>query len=313
MVTKKEDDMTVTADRFLADRGLAGTVLSHAERTLQNVYDEMSEDQQDLVALIVGAAVDEEDLEDYPEVAEQYAALTDEQKDFIDFLVGNVLAEDAIEHSAMMIDNFLAHYGVKGMKWGVIRDKYSPKGSLSRSAANTPQGRSAARAAVRSGNASAKQEHLAALKSTGHRAINALSGDKTFWRRMAITTGITTAMLGATAAAPFVLPAGLLSAVGATGLGANMIGSTASLYTTKELGIWTVAMLGGYGAVGTAAAGTAANVVGNTGRAIAGNALLNRSYDRLGKNIVNRQSKGRQRVMKTLRTIGGVRDVDLKR
>lgn len=284
------------------------------ERTIKTIMDEMSSEQKDLQALVVGAALDGQSLAGNPEVLAQYDALSEEHKTLIDFLVGHIMAEEDLKHDAMA-GEFLSHFGVKGMKWGVIRDKINGPGSLSRSAANTAEGRASARKAVNSGRATLKQTHLASLKSTGHRAINALSGDKTFWRRMAITAGITTGMAAATGAATFLLPAGILGAIGGTGIAAAQLGSISSAFTTTELGIWTVAMAGSYSAAAVAVGGTAANVVGNTARAAAGNSLINRSYDRLGKTMVRRQKTGKQRVAQVLgkagKTVAGIRDKDL--
>lgn len=293
----------------------ASEELQHADDgpTVQDIIDQMTPEQKDLQATIVGAALENTNLSGNPEIVESYLQLPVEHKSIIDFIVGNLLAEDSVlKHDDLWYSESLEHYGVKGMKWGVIRDKISSPDSLSRSSSNTAAGRASASAAVKRGNPTLKQTHLASLKSNGHRAINALSGDKTFWRRMAITTGITTAVVGATVAAPFVLPAGVLSAIGSTGVAASMMGThTAAAYTAKEVGIWAVATTGVYGALGTAAVGTAGNVVGNTTRAVAGNALINKSYDRLAKNLQSRHSAGRQRVNNILKGATGIRDKDL--
>lgn len=221
---------------------------------------------------------------------------------------------EEVKHMTMKMEteDFLAHFGVKGMKWGVIRDRINAPGSLSRSAVNTPQGRARAQAAVARGNPSTKQAHLASLKSTGHRAINGLSGDKTFWRRMAITAGIATTTLAVPVAGAWFLPAGALAALGSSAIGTALAGGPHITMTALEMGQWALGSVGVYGTSGVLAGGTVANIVGNTGRAAAGNALINRSYERVGKTLVDRQSAGRKLVVKALKTVGGIRDKDLK-
>lgn len=301
--------MPNNVDDFLAGYGLGGNTLTHKERTVKDVMDEMTPEQKDFQALIVGAAVDNASLADAPEVIEQYNALTTEHKNVIDFLVGNIVAEETIKHSVMDVENFLSHYGVKGMKWGVVRDRLNPAGSLNRSSSNTAENRAAARAKVATGTASKKEEHLASLKSTGHRAINALTGDKTFWRRMAITTGLTVTAVAAPVAAAWLLPTAVLGAIGSIGT-AGVAGSL--IFTPAELGIINLGTAAIYGGSAIAVGGTAVNVVGNTARAVAGNSLISRSYERIGKTMATRQSKGRQRVEKALKTVAGIRDKDLK-
>lgn len=290
------------------------TPSNSGERTIQTIMDEMSPEQKDLQALVVGAALDGQSLAGNPEVLAQYESLSDEHKHLIDYLVGNIMAEEDLKHDAMA-GEFLSHYGVKGMKWGVIRDKLNGPGSLSRSSANTPEGRASARRAVKSGRATLKETHLASLKSTGHRAINAFTGDKTFWRRMAIGAGVSTGILAATIAAPFALPVGVLGALGSTSAAAAIVGTTSAFMGTTEIGIAAIVLGGSTAATGTLAVSTAANVVGNTARAVAGNSLINRSYDRLGKTMVRRQKSGKQRVAQVLgkagKTVAGIRDKDL--
>lgn len=282
-----------------------------AEQTIQDLFDSMSKEDLDIHATIIGAAVDNELIDD-ENLVSWYDNLPEINKYLIDFAVGNAVAEKSIKHDGVDLGGFLEHYGVKGMKWGVrrdlseLRDRINPPNSLSRSSSNTSANRKAARKAVRSGRASDKQRHLAALKSKGHRAINALSGDKTFWKRMAITGGLTIAAIGVPAAGAWVLPTSVLTAIGSTSVGQALAGSTTM--SALELGQWALGGIAYYGGVGTAVGGTAANVVGNTARAVAGNTLINRSYEKVGKTLSDRQKSGRKRVSAALRSAAGISD-----
>ena len=94
--------------------------LEHKERTLQDLFDEATPEQKDLRAIIVAAAIDDVDISGDTELVEGFDALPNEQKDPIDFVVGAALAEDiSVQHSDdLKVGAFLAHYGVKGVKWG---------------------------------------------------------------------------------------------------------------------------------------------------------------------------------------------------
>lgn len=278
-----------------------------AEEIIQDIFDKMSKEDLDLHAIVIGAAINDETVDDQ-DLIKRYDNLPEINKHLIDFVVGNTIAEKSVKHGMIDVDDFLAHYGVKGMKWGVRR--YDRSGGLSRSSSNTAQNRAAARASVRSSKSTtAKEKHLAGLKSKGHRAINALSGDKTFWKRMAITTGIAVASVTVPLIGAYALPTSVLSAIGGTSLATWAVGSSAAQYlTTAQIGQWVLGTAGAYGAAGTAAVGTAANVVGNVGRAVAGNALIDKSYANLGKTVTNRQKSGRRKVTKALRVAAGVDD-----
>lgn len=302
----------------------SNTALAHAGRTLQDVLNEMSPAQRDLHDTIVGAAVNKEDLSEFPEILTQFSGLSTLHKELIAFSVGNAIAEAGLEHDAISdVDVFLAHYGVKGMKWGVrkrvtaARDAINPPNSLSRSSANTPVGRAVAKTRVARGTATKKEEHLASLKSTGHRAVNALSGDKLFWKRMAVTAGITTASVAAGLVGAYALPDGVLSSIGKSGIDDILAGDGGSpsiekYSSAKGDGQFASAVAGIYVGGAALAGGTVANVVGNTSRAVAGNTLINRNYNRVSKQLADRQRTGRERAADVLKTITGTRDKDLR-
>lgn len=289
-------------------------------RTIQDILDEMSEDERAFHDLIVGAAIDDVDISENQELVLQYNALSDERKDLIDFVVGSVLTnEDEVRHSD--VDNFLAHYGVKGMKWGVRRDDTSrpdPSSStpLSKSNLNTKAGRSEARAKVKAGAATLGEAHVAALKSTGHRVTNALLGDKTYWKQQAIIAGVSLAAVGAAFAVPAVLPASTLAAVGAWAAGSHGVAGVVSingqLITTSALGSQILTGIGLTATqIGSGVAGTYSSVA-NLGRAIRGNARINKSYAALVDRIGATQTAGTKRVNKILNQSGSIRKRNLQ-
>lgn len=280
--------MTIDVDSFLADTGLGGTTLTHAERTLEDLMNEMSVEKKDLFALIVGAAIDNQSLTDDADVVSAYEALTNEEKVLLDFVVGNVLAEQAINHTLMDVENFLSHFGVKGMKWGVRNDD-------------------------RGGSSSRGSKDSAAMKTAGHRAINALTGDKTFWKRMAVTAGISATALALPVAGAWVLPAGILGAIGSTGLATTLgtAGPLSSLVLSNaDLGARALVGVGLYTSASVAAVGTRLNVRANTKRALAGSD--DRALEAVGKALKERMSRGNQRVNKTVKGSSAVKHgVDL--
>ena len=295
--------------------------LAHKERTLQDIIDEMTPEQRDLMDLIVGAAVEDEVIDD-DVIVERALALPEEQRQLIDFVIGGLLtkAEDAeLEQSNLRVSNFLAHFGVKGMKWGVRNVDRGSGGSsapkatkppklvgaantvkLSNSTMNTADERKAARQAVRKGTATATEAHVAALKSTGHRVANAFLGDKSYWKGVAVTVGVA----GAVAASPAVLPAGVLGAIGAAVTGASA--SSAVGVAAGSSAVTTSAY------VGMQVAGTALKVT-NLVRAVRGNSRIDDSYARLGSNVTASYKKGMDRTAKILRKDGGLSGRKAKR
>lgn len=277
------------------------TDLAHKVRTLQDIIDEMTPEQRETMDLVIGAAVEDEVIDDDKLVAEALA-LPEEQRQLIDFVVGNVLAQqdsDQLEQSDLRVSEFLEHFGVKGMKWGVrkrdVTDGQSRKSGAPAYSApkgggvnglmsvNTKENRSVARAKVRAGNATAQEAHLAALKSTGHRVANAFLGDKTYWKGMAKTAGIAGTLIGVGLAGPALIPA-------------------------SALGVTSAAVFSGSVGVGVAGAQISSAVlqVTNIIRAVQGNQRIYESYSQLGSNLANNYQKGLDRTAKILRKDGGL-------
>lgn len=287
--------------------------LTHKDRTVQDLLDELSPEEKDLQALIVGAALEGDDLSGDDKTVAAYDSLSLTKKYLIDFMVGNTLAEEALKHSEPELDNFLAHVGVKGMKWGVRKADSTGTPRLSKSRLNNPLDRREAREKVKTGSGTLADSHLAALKSTGHRAINAFTGDKRFWRNMAITAGVTGVAVGAAVAAPALMPAGALVSIGAgamnaTGAAFGISGMAAGISSAElaSLGAGIVTGTGLQVASAGAVVGVASNAVTNTVRAVRGNAKINRSYSELGKNVLNRQTEGSRATQKVLNRSGSL-------
>lgn len=307
------------------------TALAHKERTIQDILDDMSPEQRELMDLIVGAAVEDEVIDD-PDVIADYDKLSTELKFLIDFIVGSVLAQQeggSLSQDALRVNGFLAHFGVKGMKWGVRNTDRGSGGSggsasksqkkpqaplvgngsaakLSGSTMNTKENRAAARKQLRKGDASAETAHVAALKSTGHRVANAFLGDKTYWKGIAITAGVAGATYGAGLALPVLLPAGALAAIGnatvfaASGGMAGASGATAAAYGVTGIAAVTSTAVG----VGTVVASTTLQVT-NLVRAVRGNSRIDASYERLGNTLISNQKAGMKRTAKILSKDGG--------
>lgn len=287
--------------------------LEHKERTLQDLMDDASPAEKDLRAIIVAAAIDDVDISGDTELVEAFDALSDEQKNLIDFVVGAALAEDmSLEHADdLRVGEFLEHFGVKGMKWGVRNN-----GPRSPSLAKRTSGVQidAARARVNSGTGSLADAHKAALKTAGHRVFNAVLGDKTYWKRTAIAAGIAATVAGAAIAAPAVLPASALTAVGAWAGGTTAFGGAVTFTSAQLAGIGasTITSVGTTAAYAGFQGASVVNQVGNLARAAGGNMRISRNYEKLGREIHNRQTAGNKQTRKILNKSGSIPKARLK-
>lgn len=299
--------------------------LAHKERTVKEMLDDLSPEDRDVFDLVVGAAVEGENLGDYDDVVARYNAFSPNVKHLIDFMVGAALAEE-LEHADLMVDNFLAHFGVKGMKWGQRKSRPSVSSSnssarLSYQAKNTPENRKEARAKVKSGSGTLADAHLAATKSVGHRVVNAALGDKHYWKRQLQIAGAGLAGVALATVGVDAMPEGLMSSIGEAFAGPGVAGQHAisngntgvtSIQSNADIGRTLV------GATVLSATGGAAYVanqvsqVTNLGRAIFGNKRVDASYAALGKNLKERQTTGSKNVQKILTKQGGLRKRDLK-
>ena len=294
---------------------MTDNILAHKERTLQDILDEMTPEQRDLMAIVVAAAVDDVDIFGDDELVRGFDALSDEQKNLIDFVVGAALAQGSSmkQSDDLRVSKFLEHFGVKGMKWGVTNaDRPAGKPSLAKRTSGVQI--DAARAKVKAGTATLGEVHKAALKTSGHRVINAFLGDKTYWKRTAIAAGVTAAVAGAAITAPMVMPAGALAAVGAWAGGTTAFGGAVT-YSSATLAAMGASAITG---VGTTAASvgwqvaTTVNQVGNLARAIGGNTRISRNYEKLGREISSRQTAGNARTRKILNKSGSISKKSLK-
>lgn len=169
-------------------------------------------------------------------------------------------------------DTALAHYGVKGVKWGVRRDGSGAyvEGTFKSEVAK-------ARQKVTAGTATLGDAHLAALKSTSRRVANGLLGDKTYWKNIAALSGISAA-----AAADIMFPpAGIPAAV--------------FTYTATAAGALS------YGALAQ-----------NTRRAVFGNSRLMKQYSQLGPLVKLRADQADSSLTALLSKTGSLRKKDLR-
>lgn len=316
----------IVVDNFLAQHG----VVLHADQTtVQDVYDMLSPLKQDAADLIFGALADGDETVDgntlvdgESSLSDIYATMSDLEMAVVEFMAAGIEPGQLAHMDA--VENFLAHHGVKGMKWGVR------KGEIVVSAPGNPGGtvlskssRAAIKTRVKSGTATLGEAHLTALKSRGHRVANAFLGDKTYWKRRGI---LTAAVLGGVAASlivPGLLPAHILASLGAPhalGALATTVGPTGKVIAVKSLASGAAKVAAGkaaataFGLHATAAAetiGSTHNLVGNTKRAIRGNANINKSMNALGQNLLDHQSSGSAKVRKLLNQSGSVRKKSL--
>jgi 2'-5' RNA ligase len=258
--------------RAEADRKTAEKYIAHqGDTTIQDLYDGMSDEDKDLVSVIVGAAVENITIPEDDDIQRAYDALPENKRAFIDLIVGMALMDDEIMAHGN-VDEFLVHTGLKGMKWGVRKDGSTDTRLSKSNLGKSKEARKEARANVKAGKATLGEAHLAAVKSTGHRVTNALLGDKTYWKRAALFGGIGAAAVGVAVLAPGALPASLL-----------------------------------IGAYSVARAGQTANNITNLARAIRGNARVDKSFNTLGNAVKKRQDAGSVKVQQTLRRDGGLK------
>lgn len=260
--------------------------------TIKDSISRMNPSQTDTFHVVVGAAIEDQPLNE--EYIKRYNALSKEHKNIIDFFVGNLIQPNSVLKHSDISEVYLAHYGVKGMKWGVRKSDSGSTTRLSKSVLNTSEMRKDARARVAEGSQNVVIHNIAKLKSTGHRAVNALTGDKQFWRNTAITAGISTAALASTIIGVDFLPTSLLEKLGSETLYSAL--KDASRSENIEMGK-TVAGVAGASLVSFGAAtATAANFTQNLGRAVFGNRRVDKDTEKLGLEFIKRQRDGKKRV-----------------
>ena len=278
-------------------------------QTIGDFYKSLPKNQAEIVDVVIGAAVDGEDLSENPDIVAAYDALPDMVKYFIDFVVGGSSAIDTeVEHSDLRTGEFLEHFGVKGMRWGVRKSEtYAKDPSGTKTIVQNKMDRGAMRARVYSGNGTLGEAHLAGLKSRGHRIANALLGDKRYWTTRAKILGASVLGVGVAMATPSFLPSGLLQDLGraAHSSMADNPFVPKSVFESAGKKIATGIGLTAVGIGSNVASGTAA--VTNLGRAIRGNARISKSYNALGEEALRRQTEGSKQVQKTLRKSGSIR------
>jgi hypothetical protein len=304
--------------------------------TIQDVYNSLSGEQKDAAAIIFGAIASEDtevdentEVSDGATIGDIFDALSDLQQEVLFFIAGGI--ESQVTHTDP-VSNFLAHHGVKGMRWGVRRSDVAAAratgkpvqngrpdaGSgtpLSKSLHNSPINRAVARQIVKEGHGTLEAAHVAALKSTGHRVANGFLGDKTYWKHSAILAGVGVTGLAAAMVAPGLLPAGALASVGVHALGlyggAHPAGIVGYHFASQAAASAAGKVLVGK-AIATATSvvtgvGNTSALVTNTARAVRGNARINKSYAQLGHNLTSHQATGSKKIAKVLKRNGGIK------
>lgn len=226
---------SASVDAFLAMHGLH---LQHSQDTAEDVLNKMAPRARQTFTVILGAVLEDQDLSDDQEVLSSYESLSPTEKVVLNYAVGvAVTSPKYLRHSE--VSAFLAHYGVKGMKWGVRRRQGT------------------------TGNFSGAK---ASLASAGAKTLASIKGDKTFWA----TTGVamTAASVGGAVlfSSAFMLPTDLLVSVGqATDIGKSFADSNMGSDWYRTIGALTV----GDAARDTAAAAATATIIGAKVRNIA--------------------------------------------
>lgn len=314
-------------------------------QTIGSLFNGMSKEQGAAVSVIFGAIAKNDDNVDATTrlgnttLGAAYNSLSLVQKQAVSFLAGGI--DSSLEHSVEeKVDEVLAHFGIKGMRWGVRNDPGTGgrKPTTKLSANVNRSDIMGARARVFKGNANLGDAHVAALRTTGERIKAGLLADKTFWKRAGIATAIGATGLaagaGAALVAPAVLPAGFLAYLG--GAGTTTVIATGAVTSTGVGG--ATAAAGGYGAavtvttpvavaiasgasqlgsaiattaVGGALAGIGSAAVSNVRRAVTGNSQINKSYETVGKKAHQHYTKGNASVTKVLKRNSG-KQIDIK-
>lgn len=299
-----------------------------ATATVQSVLDDMTDEQKDAAYLLFGATASDDSevggdtiVSGDKTLEEVYNSFSDLQRFVVDFIAGGI--PSAVQHADdEFIENFLEHYGVPGMKWGVRKSAPTTTGAripLSKSAKNNESMRREARLKVEQNKSTLEEAHIAGLKSTGHRVANGFLGDKTFWKRNLAIAGATAVAAYGSMVAPGMLPAGLLNDLGGLGLGSWGVGvdkgqtvqvdgkevSSDEIRESAGYLVTSAAALATTAAVGTAAVGV--NAVSNVVRAVRGNARVSKSYRKLGDQVLNHSSEGSKKVRKVLKRNGSIK------
>lgn len=298
-------------------------------KTVQDIFDEMSDVQKDAAALLFGAIAENDEAVGGDTVVsgdqtleEVFNSLSSLQLNTIAFIAGGI--EPEAQHSDISADEeflgeFLEHFGVKGMRWGVRKDRPTSttgaKIPLSKSAKNNEASRREARLKVKQNKATLEEAHVAGLKSTGHRVANGFLGDKTFWKKTGVAAALTAAGAYGSLFVPGLLPdkfieeLGTFAAVGTMGSGIALVPKAdleRSVVAAGELAV-TAASAAAVGTVGAVAVG--ANAVGNVARAVRGNARVSKSYEKakVGRLLEEHQSAGTAKTHTILKRNGSLK------
>lgn len=98
-------------------------LIMHEERTVQQVWESLSSEQMDTMETIIGLSLDESNAEGVVVDTDVYNSMSPIQRDIATFVMAGAIAN--AERSSSMaqadqlrVDEFLEHFGRKGMRWG---------------------------------------------------------------------------------------------------------------------------------------------------------------------------------------------------
>jgi hypothetical protein len=262
------------------------------EPTVNDVFSWMTDDKKDLVAILTAAEDEEFSDDELDAMYSIYEDMDDIEIDVMNFIVGST--NEPITHSVDSLAEEIMHFGTKGMKWGVRNSDSLLRGSASthvtlsgrirgKDQAVNVKGltvRQVAKRAVKSGNATLGQAHMAAMKSKGHRVVNAFLGDKTYWKRSLAIAAVSSVAAGVIVVGPGLLPVAAVSGAAAA----------------KALAVTGMASY----------AANTANAVSNVYRAVVSTGKINKSYEALGKSVNKSQRSGSDKVTKLLSKNGSI-------
>lgn len=157
--------------------------------TIQDVVDSLTSVQKDAFALVLGA-ISEQDtsIDGDTEIGDSNLASVVSSFSFEQLIVLSFLAagiESNVTHELADDGDYISHHGVKGMRWGVRRDRTS-----------------------------GGSDRVAQIKANGHKVLKATLGDKQFWKKAGLIGAVAAVGVGASFVAPAAFPTKTLTAMG---------------------------------------------------------------------------------------------------
>lgn len=294
-----------------------------AEPTIKDIFDRMTPEQKDLAYLIFGAAAEGDVSFDDDDMFSIYNLMSPDQKNVINFIVGSILDDDdTIEHTDengqtfFSMTEYLEHHGVKGQKWGVRKDGTSGAGGTGRPSDQTRKVIKAAKGRVKAGSGTLGDVHVAAIRTKGQKVLDAVFGDKTYWKRQAAILGVAALGVGASFAVPALLPATTLASIaqlsGANIVAGHILTSSGTIVSASSVGAQIATQVGLTATYVGARVSSGVNRVTSVARVLTANSKINANYASLGKHMADKQNTGNAYTNKLLTQNYGVSKRSLK-